>query len=89
MTRRWPYIVLLAFVVSACAPGDWSRDPGYRSGGVYWWKPGITRETFGRDHGECRRASQDITDVDEEDEYNRCMQARGYQGVPKGFVPPK
>jgi hypothetical protein len=52
MTRRRLCIVLLGFVVSACAPGDWSRDTGYRSsGGVYWWKPGITREAFGRDSG--------------------------------------
>jgi hypothetical protein len=28
------------------------------------------------------------TDVDE-DMYNRCMKARAYQVVPKGFVPPK
>jgi hypothetical protein len=89
MTRRWPCIVLLGFVVSACAPGDWSRDPGYRSGGVYWWKPGFTSEAFWRDDGECRRESRSGTDSDEEDDYNRCMQARGYQVVPKGFVPPK
>jgi hypothetical protein len=89
MSRRRRWIALLAFVVSACAPGDWSRDTGYRSGEVYWWKSGITREAFGRDSRQCRRESRDITDVDEEDEYNRCMQTRGYQVVPKGFIPPK
>jgi hypothetical protein len=78
MTRRWLSIVLLGFVVSACGPWE-----------VGYWKPGFTSEAFWRDDGECRRESPSGTHSDEEDDYNRCMYARGYQVVPKGFVPPK
>ena len=92
MTGLWQYVpLLLVFLISACAAGDWSRDTGYPSGGFYWWRPGITREEFRRDGEFCRRESQrPVTDGgSEEDLHKERMQARGYQLVPKGFVPPK
>jgi hypothetical protein len=77
MTRRWPCIVLLGFVVSACGAGD-TGD---------WGKPSNTRWAFERDAWECRSRSwrDEATHSDKEDLYNDCMEARGYR---RGFISP-
>jgi hypothetical protein len=57
-----------------------------------WWKSGMTKDELARDDAQCRQMtavrSPGATVVDE-DAYNICMGAYGYEKVRKDFVPPK
>lgn len=80
-------------VVTACASVD-NKD--------YWWKSGMTKDGFVRDDAQCRQMTtvrspgamvagtriRPSVEVDE-NTYNICMEAYGYEKVPKDFAPPK
>ena len=86
-------LMLLGFVVAACASVD-SNDR--------WWKTGITKDEFARDEDLCRQMTtvqsqgavvagtrvRPSAEVDE-NAYAICMEAAGYEKVPKDSVPPK
>jgi hypothetical protein len=86
-------LMLLAFVVTACASVD-SKD--------HWWNTGMTKDEFARDDEQCRQMTtvrstgamvagtrvRPSAEVDE-NVYAICMEATGYEKVPKDFVPPK
>ncbi len=86
-------LMLLGFVVTACASVD-NKD--------YWWKPGMTKDEFAREADLCRQTTtvqsqgavvagtrvRPSAEVDE-NAYTICMEAAGYEKVPKDFVPPK
>ncbi len=93
MTARIATLVLLGFVVTACASVD-NKDS--------WSKPGMTKDEFARDDDQCRQMStvrspgavvagariRPSAEVNE-NAYNICMEAEGYEKVPKDFVPPR
>ncbi|HYS20895.1 MAG TPA: hypothetical protein VEO73_07390 [Gemmatimonadales bacterium] len=93
MTARVAALMLLGFVVTACASVD-NKDS--------WWKPGMTKAEFAHDDNQCRQTTtvqspgtmvagtriRPSAEVDE-NAYNICMEAYGYEKVPKDFVPPK
>jgi hypothetical protein len=86
-------LILLAFVVTACASVD-NKDS--------WWKSGMTKNEFARDEDQCRQMTtvqskgavvagtrvRPSAEVDE-NAYTICMEAAGYERVSKDFVPPK
>ena len=93
MTARLATLVLLGLVVAACTSAG-NKDS--------WWKPGMTKNEFARDDDQCRqmttvqspgavvagtriRSSAEVN----ENAYSICMEAEGYEKVPKDFVPPK
>ena len=92
MTTRVTALMLLGLVVTACASMD-SKD---------WWKSGMTKDELARDDAQCRQMTavrspgatvagtrvRPSAEVDE-DAYSICMEAYGYEKVPKDFVPPK
>ena len=93
MTARVAALMLLGFVVTACASVN-NTD--------YWWKPGMTKDGFALDEAQCRQMTtvrspgamvagtriRPSAEVDE-NAYTVCMEAYGYEKVPKDFVPPK
>jgi major membrane immunogen (membrane-anchored lipoprotein) len=86
-------LMLLASVVTACASVD-NKDS--------WWKSGMTKDEFARDDDQCRQMTtvqsqgavvagtrvRPSAEVDE-NAYTICMEAAGYEKVPKDVVPPK
>ena len=93
MTARLTTLVLLGLVVTACASVD-NKDS--------WWKPGMSKNAFARDDDQCRQmttvrspgavvAGARIGSSAEvnENAYAICMEAEGYEKVPKDFVTPK
>jgi hypothetical protein len=92
VSARVAALMLLAFVVTACASVD----------SAYWWKSGMTQDEFVRDEDLCRQMTtvrspgamvagmrtRPSAEVDE-NAYTICMEAAGYEKVPKHFVPPK
>ena len=93
MTARLATLALLGFVVTACASVD-NKD--------YWSKPGMTKDEFASDDDQCRQMStvrspgaivagtriRRSAEVNE-NAYAVCMEAEGYEKVPKDFVSPK
>jgi hypothetical protein len=95
VTARVAALLFLGFVVTACASVD-NKD--------YWWKPGMTKDEFAHDDAQCRQMSAvpssrttgvggtrirtPSAEVDE-NAYSVCLEAYGYEKVPKDFVPTK
>jgi len=86
-------LMLLGIVVTACASVD-NKD--------YWWKTGMTKDEVAHDADFCRQmttvqsqgtvvAGTRVRPSAEADEnaYTICMEAAGYEKVPKDFVPAK
>lgn len=84
MPARVAALMLLGFVVTACASVG-NKD--------YWWKTGMTKDEVARDDNQCRQMSgvpsRTPSAGADEKAYNVCMEASGYEKVPKDFVPPK
>jgi hypothetical protein len=94
VTARVATLMLLGFVLTACASADTDRS--------HWWKPGMTKAELARDEEQCRQMTtvrspgaavagarvRPSAEVDE-NTYSICMGAYGYEKVPKDFVPPK
>ncbi len=87
MTARVAALMLFGLLVTACASVD---------NKAYWWKSGMTKDELARDDEQCRqmttvsssRTRTPSAEV-EKNAYNVCMEAYGYEKVPKDFVPPK
>jgi hypothetical protein len=93
VTVRVAALMLLGFVLTACTSVG-NKDN--------WWKPGMTKDEFARDEEQCRQMTRvqspgamvagtrirPSAEVDE-NAYTVCMEAYGYEKVPKDFVPPK
>jgi hypothetical protein len=86
--------MLLGFALTACASVN---NADFR------WKPGMTKDEFARDEEQCRQMTsvrspgamvagttriRPSAEVDE-NAYTVCMEAYGYEKVPKDFLPPK
>ncbi len=93
MTARIATLMLLGFVLTACASADTKAS---------WWKAGMTTDEFTRDDDRCRQmttvrspgavvAGVRIRPSAEVDEtaYTICMEAYEYEKIPKNSVPPK
>jgi hypothetical protein len=86
-------LMLFGLVVTACVSVD-NKD--------YWWKSDMTKDELARDREQCGQMTtvrspdavaagtsiRPLAQVDE-NAYNICMEAYGYEKVPKDFVPPK
>jgi hypothetical protein len=86
-------LMLLGFVLTACASVDNKAS---------WWKSGMTKDEFARDADFCHQMGavrspgamvvgtriRPSEEVDENAD-TICMEAAGYEKVPKDFVPAK
>ena len=93
MAIRVAMLMLLALMVTACTSTA-HKDSR--------WKPGLTKDALDRDDEHCRQMTtvqspgsmvagvrvRPSAEVDE-NAYAICMEAEGYEKIPKDFVPPK